>query len=561
MHSRDLQIEATADHRMLTPLGWVSLNQLTPNSEVLVDGGIQKTTKKAKSKPWYKLCVVGDAHPYVGRKGVKPGKCGYTVPVHRLVAEARLNGMSYEHFVNAVRSARPGLKFLNPKKFVVHHIDENPLNNEPDNLQVMTGDEHRQMHADHARNNIASRLIPAKVVLIEYVGEKETFDLEVEGAHAFIVNDIAVHNSGKSVFGEMIASSLGLPTVVLVQTDELFAQWVRRLHSELGVPKDDIGTIKGKKHKIKPITVASVKTFAKHVDKYKRTFGVVIFDEVQRAAANTFYPAVDGLDAKYRIGISADERRKDKKDFLIYDLFGKVAMEVDRKRLIADGFILDTEVRLVETEFEAPWYTKLSSFQRQSEQVFTKLLAGMTKDKGRNELAVNLAAEQMKNGHTTLVFSHRVEHCFDLRARIVERDTRVGIVVGEPKYKQESNESLQQITTGQIVTVVGTVQSIGTGIDIPAADRGIATTPMHSNKQQAGQMRGRLCRVDRSPGARKTDSILYVLWDRKVHGLVPLRNWLRINEGNVTIYDSKTGLTEPGRAFLKRAEREDSENI
>ena len=401
------------------------------------------------------------------------------------------------------------------------------------------------------RYKLAQHLIPA------------TFQFEACSIATEVQNCLlrAPTGSGKTLFAEMIAASLGLPTVILVQTNELFAQWVRRLHSELGVPKSEIGEIKGQKHKIKPITVASVQTFAKHVEKYKRTFGVAIFDEVQRAAANTFYPAVDGLHAKYRIGISADERRKDKKDFLIYDLFGKVAMEVDRRRLIDDGFILDTEVRLVKTEFEAPWYVKLPNAARQSEQVFNKLLAEMVKDKRRNELVVDLAAEQMKRGHVSLVFSHRVEHCFDIRARIVERDHRVGIIVGEPKYKQESSESLHQITTGQIVTAVGTVQSIGTGIDLPGADRGIATTPMHSNRQQAGQMRGRLCRVDRSPNARKTDSILYVLWDRKVHGLVPLRNWLRINDGNVTIYDSKTGQTKPGREFLKQAEREETETI
>lgn len=401
------------------------------------------------------------------------------------------------------------------------------------------------------RYKLASHIIPA------------SFQLEAWGAALDVQNCLlrAPTGSGKTCFAEMIAASIGLPTVILVQTDELFKQWVRRLNTELGVPTSEIGQIKGKVHKVKPITVASVQTFAKHVEKYKRTFGVVIFDEVQRAAANTFYPAVDGLDAKYRIGISADERRKDKKDFLIYDLFGKVAMEVDRRRLIDDGFILDTEVRLVETEFEAPWYVKLSTCQRQSEQVFNKLLAEMTKDERRNELAVSLAVEQMKRGHVSLVFSHRVEHCFDLRARIVGHDHRVGIIVGEPKYKQESSESLQQITTGKIVAAVGTVQSIGTGIDLPGADRGIATTPMHSNRQQAGQMRGRLCRVDRSPNARKTDSVLYVLWDRKVHGLVPLRQWLKINDGNVTIFDPKTGKTEPGRAFLKKAEREESEMV
>jgi hypothetical protein len=42
---------------------------------------------------------------------------------------------------------------------------------------------------------------------------------------------------------------------------------------------------------------------------------------------------------------------------------------------------------------------------------------------------------------------------------------------------------------------------------------------------------------------------------------VPLRQWLRINDGNVTVYDPETGKTEPGRAFLKRAEREESEML
>jgi superfamily II DNA or RNA helicase len=365
--------------------------------------------------------------------------------------------------------------------------------------------------------------------------------------------------SGKTCIAEMIAGKLGLPTLVLVQTNELFNQWKRRLHSELGVQESEIGEIKGPKHKIKPITIGSVQTVAKHVAKYKKTFGVVIFDEVQRAAANTFYPAVDGLDAKYRIGISADERRKDKKDFLIYDLFGKVALEVDRQRLIDDHFILDTEVRLVETSFNAPWYAKLSNTQKQENQVFKRLLDGMTADEDRNVLVAQLAVEQMKAGHVSLVFSHRVEHCFDLRSRIVAHDPRAGIVVGEPKYKRESSETLADIASGKIVTAIGTVQSIGTGIDLPAADRGIATTPMHSNNQQAKQMRGRLCRVDRSSNARKVDSILYVLWDRKIHGLVPLRKWLQINKGNVTIYNPTTGCTEPGRAYLKRAERQDQE--
>lgn len=51
---------------------------------------------------------------------------GY-VPQHRLVAEDRIG------------------RFLTSDE-VVHHIDENPLNNHPDNLQVMPRKEHQRMH-------------------------------------------------------------------------------------------------------------------------------------------------------------------------------------------------------------------------------------------------------------------------------------------------------------------------------------------------------------------------------------------------------------------------------
>lgn len=40
-----------------------------------------------------------------------------------------------------------------------------------------------------------------EVVSIEYVGEKQTFDLEVPGTHNFIANDILVHNSHAAVYG------------------------------------------------------------------------------------------------------------------------------------------------------------------------------------------------------------------------------------------------------------------------------------------------------------------------------------------------------------------------
>ncbi len=77
---------------------------------------------------------------------------------------------------------------------------------------------------------------------------------------------------------------------------------------------------------VQPITIAIQKTLAAHGvdDELRSFFGAVICDEVQLFGAKTFYEVIDPWPAKYRIGVSADERRKDRKEFLIHHQFGEV---------------------------------------------------------------------------------------------------------------------------------------------------------------------------------------------------------------------------------------------
>lgn len=187
----------------------------------------------------------------------------------------------------------------------------------------------------------------------------------------------------------------------------------------------------------------------------------------------------------------------------------------------------------------------------------------MCADEARNKLASDIAEEEARDGHTVLVFSHRVEHCAVLRSKILMGgEERVGVFVGDELYKHESESTSRGLREGTTRVACGTYQSIGTGVDVPAADRGIATTPIHSNKQGFGQNRGRLCRIDRSPNATKKDARFDVLWDRRVFGLVPLLNLLRWNDGNVVVKDPTSGALVPGREFLKREEeREDEEKL
>ncbi len=189
------RLKATADHRILTPGGWVPLCDLSPGvSCVLVDdtGGSAVIGRGRTPKRNY-LSRHVPFHPHAVSKG-----CGiFSVGTHRLNVEAARNGLDLEAYVWRLRTSSDGLEFLNPQ-LVVHHKDHNHWNNGLDNLEVMTAEEHQHVHLAESLRTIQARLVPVLVVSILPAGEAETFDLAVERAHAFTASGVAVHNSGKT---------------------------------------------------------------------------------------------------------------------------------------------------------------------------------------------------------------------------------------------------------------------------------------------------------------------------------------------------------------------------
>ena len=541
---------ATADHRVLTPFGWVALEHLLVGDHVMVDGGIPTGVKP---KPWYKLFTLRE-HPFAGRRGVNPTKGGWTVPLHRLVAEARENGLDFGRYVGAVRARRQGLKFLDPKVWVVHHRDENPHNNDPDNLEVITHAEHRDMHYFASVANVTARLVPAVVQSVEYVGERATFDLEVERAGAFVAGGVAVHNSGKTSIGFALAARLGLPTLVIVNSAELHEQWIRRAEQELGLGARHVGVIRGSKRTLMPLTIAMQKTLAvQGVDEeLAETFGLVICDEAQLFAAKTFFDVVDPFKAKYRIAISADERRKDRKEFLVHDLFGPPAATIKLEEVEKAGHILDVEVCVVPTDFRADWYglpPEDEGGDSQKEIDFGRLLEEMAADAARNELGLRPALEEAADGERVLIMAHRREHCRELVAQFVANGQRAGFLIGGQDYRQEFVETREAMLAGKTLVGVGTYQSIGTGVDLPVVGRVVAVTPIASNRQFFGQVRGRVCRA--AAGQGKKGARLYYLWDRYVYGTGHLRNLVAWNR-TVKVWDEDEGKWVEGRQYLKR---------
>jgi superfamily II DNA or RNA helicase len=317
--------------------------------------------------------------------------------------------------------------------------------------------------------------------------------------------------SGKSIFGFMAARAVNLPTLVLVDTTALLKQWVKSAGKELGLSPDEVGVIQGPAERIRPLTIGMAQTVTRKARSLANVFGLLIFDEVHVAGAASFMGAADPMRAKYRLGISADERRKDKRDFLIYDVFGEVVHEVKRDALEESGHVLDVRVVAVPTEFRADWYGMGEGDDGEEREVdFNRLLDEMVPDRARNEVVLGIVRGQLARGEQVLVMSRRVEHCQLLNQMLAAEGVRAGFMLGGAEARREFERTIAGLESGELRVGIGTLQAIGKGLDLPRVGRVVVATPIAGNKQFFGQVRGRACRAPEG----KRDAVLYYVWDR-----------------------------------------------
>lgn len=194
-------IKATADHRFLTELGYVELSGLTVGSELMVNP--RKRRYKGGTKPRVRRKEVFVKNHAGGRMKVVNGCVYYRLRLTYAVYEAHKNGMTLQDYISLLN--RGGPEEVNnlwhvPKGAEIHHLDENPLNDEISNLFLTaSGGEHqRTFHHDAIRDRFSIYAELDPVVSIEKVGTENTYDIQAAAPyHNFEAGGILVHNSGK----------------------------------------------------------------------------------------------------------------------------------------------------------------------------------------------------------------------------------------------------------------------------------------------------------------------------------------------------------------------------
>lgn len=360
---------------------------------------------------------------------------------------------------------------------------------------------------------------------------------------------LAPTGSGKTVFGFLLALAVQVPTLVLVWSSGLMKDWMRRAQDEAGLREDDIGYIAGKDRKIRPLTIGMVQTLTKAAPTYVNTFGCVIADEIEKFAAQTLYAVGDVFPARYRIGIGAEVKRKDGKEFLTRDLFGPELIRVSREE-VGDK-ILDVEHRLFETEFAPAWYLGIPEGAARG-YAFNQLVDAAIVDKDRNALLAKMAAAEVREGMPVLAFSHRRDHVrmleADLRREVPELGAdATGVMLGGKPDEAEFERCTKGFRDGKLRFAGTTYQAASVGINLPSLPVGMLGTPTHNNTSRLNQTQGRLRRTaEGKAGAR-----LYVPWDRGCFGMAPLRASLRMAKVVKVLVGNQW---VDGRDYLKREE-------
>lgn len=322
--------------------------------------------------------------------------------------------------------------------------------------------------------------------------------------------------SGKTIAALAFIHEAGERAVVIMRDGNLLKQWLEVAQGCLGLTRKEIGIVRGGR-KYRPgarLTLALQQSLYSKGDRLdtllaSQPFGAVVVDEVQAVAARTFQEVIGRFPCKYRIGFSADETRRDKKEFLIYDEIGPAIHEIDREELEALGVVHPVTVRVVPTEFRADWYRAAPPGERD----FARLLEEITGDGPRNELLLGLLEEVAARGEVpALVFTHRREHAAALERELdVNRGVRSGLLLGGAGQDGiRFEEDKLKILAGKLAVACGTFQAIGQGHNFPVIRAGICATPISKgNPQFFGQVRGRICRTSEG----KDDATLYYLAD------------------------------------------------
>jgi|GEM_PF-1686046 len=307
---------------------------------------------------------------------------------------------------------------------------------------------------------------------------------------------------GKTVISLMVIAELRTPTLIVVNSKNLIAQWSEEIREHLRVDDGrwlavpEIGIIGGGKVEIDaPVVLATIQSLSAKRDSLyqaiRERFGLVIYDEAHHMSAPVF---VQGADVGHgrRLALTATASRTDGLESIYQYHLGPVLYRYLEQELIPHTYFY----RLV---WDMPPGDIPQILDKNGEIHTSKIKTYLGAAEWRNDLIAAQIRRDLEEGREILVLSHSKEGVKNLARRFGENN----YIIGDIRDENERHRILRESNPA-----FGVFHLAREALNKPTMDTLYITT-VFGNSNDLQQSWGRIQRVK----AGKQDTVVRVYED------------------------------------------------
>ncbi len=274
---------------------------------------------------------------------------------------------------------------------------------------------------------------------------------------------VAPPGSGKTIVGLKIIAEKKQPALIVTHRKQIADQWIERIETFLGIPKNEIGKIGQGKTKIgKQITVAMIQSLSKELEKpdgekLLNAFGTIILDECHHIPAETFRNIISKLQTFYLYGLTATPFRKYNDSKLIFIHLGEVIVEIKSSEI---STAKKPKINIRNTELDIPFNSKTDKFE-----TLSKILIH---DSTRNKTILQDVIKELKSDKKVIIITERKEH-IDSLYQYLKQSYEAITLSGEDSESGKSAK-WKLLKEGNYQVVITTGQFFGEGTDLQNAN-------------------------------------------------------------------------------------------
>jgi|LakMenE18May11ns_1017448.scaffolds.fasta_scaffold9947257_1 superfamily II DNA or RNA helicase len=274
---------------------------------------------------------------------------------------------------------------------------------------------------------------------------------------------VAPPGSGKTIIGLKIIADKKQPALIIIHRKQIADQWIERIETFLGIPKNEIGKIGQGKTKIgKQITVAMIQSLSKELEKpdgekLLNAFGTIILDECHHIPAETFRNTISKLQTFYLYGLTATPFRKYNDSKLIFIHLGEVISEIKSNE---KSTAKNPKIIIRNTELDVPFNSMTDKFE-----TLSKILIH---DSNRNKAILQDVNNELTTDKKVIIISERKEH-IDSLYQYLKQSNEVITLSGEDS-ESSKNSKWKLLKEGNYQVLITTGQFFGEGTNLQNAN-------------------------------------------------------------------------------------------